>query len=181
MKRIKLIVAVGMSLLMIGCPTRSLFPLFSEKDIVFNPALIGTWAGEEDEGTFSFVQSGEKGYTVTMRDEKGGTEVYNASLGRLGKYWFMDSSPANDERDYHLITAHLITKIQLDGDTLQMSLLESDWLRDMIETKKLSIAHVRRDGEIILTASTEELQALLLRIARDEKAFPDPIILARMK
>jgi hypothetical protein len=170
-----------MSFFMIGCPTRSLFPLFSEKEVVFNPALIGTWSGEDDEGTFSFVQSGEKGYTVTMRDEKGEKEVYSASLGRLGKYWFMDSSPASDERDYHLITAHLITKIQLDGDTLRMSLLESDWLRGMIDEKKLSIAHVRRDGEIILTASTEELQALLRRIAKDQKAFPDPIILARMK
>jgi len=51
----------------------------------------------------------------------------------------------------------------------------------MIDAKKLSIVHVRRDNDIILTATTEELSALVLRFAEDDKAFPNPGLLIRTK
>ncbi len=181
MDRIRIFAVFGIAFFMFGCPARSLFPLFADKDIVFNTALVGTWAGKDDEQTFSFKQSGEKGYTVTMRDENGEEDVYAARLGRLGKSWFIDSSPVKDGRDFHLISTHLTTKIQLEGDTLRMSLLESDWLREMIDAGKINVPHVFRDNEIILTATTKELQALVLRYAEDDKAFPDPIVLVRVK
>ena len=181
MNKIQHIIVVAMTISMMGCPTRSLFPLFTEKDLVFDQALVGTWDGTEDGETYAFQRSGEKGYAVVLRDKSGDTRNYNVQLGRLGTFLFTDTSPSKGGGDHHFISAHLISRIALEGDTLRMSLLESDWLRDMIDAKKLSIAHVRRGGEIILTATTEELQSLVLRFAEDDKAFPNPAVLVRMK
>ena len=179
MKAISYGAAIAMSILLTGCPTRSLFPLFSEKDVKFKPELIGTWSLEQDGSTLSFEKSSEKSYTVVFKDKK--EEVYHVQMGRLGKFWFLDSSPAKDESDYHMIPTHIISKIKLDGDTLQISFLESDRLRDLIDAHKLNVAHVHRNNEIILTASTGELQDLVLRLADDEEAFPKPDSFVRVK
>ena len=80
-----------------------------------------------------------------------------------------------------MLRTHLISKMSLDGDSLQIASLESDWLKKMIESGKLKIAHVVHDGDILLTASTEELQELALRYAEDNGAFPRHDKLVRMK
>lgn len=181
MNRIKYSIVVGIAIFMMGCPTRSLFPLFTESDLVFNPALVGTWIDVEGADTFTFQKAGEKSYNVVSLEQKGNSEGYRVQLGRLGKFWFIDSYPLKGGGDHHTLSAHILSRIWLNGDTLRMASLESDWLRGMIDAKTLSIAHVRRDGDIILTATTEELQQLVLRFAEDDKAFPDPGVFIRTK
>lgn len=178
MNTIKSLAAVTMAIFMLGCPVRSLNPLFTEKEAEFNPALVGTWLEEKDQATYTFRKSGQNTYAMTWRAD-GDSASYRVRTGRIGSFWFLDSSPINGANDHHFISAYLITRVQLQGDTLRMSSLKSDRLRDMIDVGNLSIAHVRRDGEIILTATSEELRALVLRLAEDEKAFPDPGILVR--
>ncbi len=180
MKAISYGAAITMAILFIGCPTRSLFPLFSEKNVEFKPELIGTWSLEQDGSTLSFAKSGKKSYTVVFKDKKE-EKVYQVQMGRLGKFRFLDSFPAKDKSDYHMIPTHIISKIKLDGDTLQISFLESDRLRDPIDAHKLNVAHVRRNNEIILTASTGELQDLVIRLADDVEAFPKPDAFIRVK
>ena len=180
MNRIKYLVATGIAILIMGCPARSLFPLFTESDLVYNPGLVGTWTDNEN-NTFTFQRSGEKSYNVVSLEQKGNSEGYRVQLGRLGKFWFIDSYPLKSGDDHHKLSAHILSRIWINGDTLTMASLESDWLRDMIDAKKLSIAHVRRDDDIILTATTEELRALCLRFAEDDTAFPNPGVLIRTK
>ncbi len=182
MNKVKYVIAIGIVFLLMGCPARSLFPLFTENDLVYNPALVGTWIDRENGDTFTFQKAGEKSYNVvSFEQKKGNSEAYRVQLGRIGKFWFIDSYPLKSGGDHHTLSAHILSRIWLNGDTLRMSSLESDWLRDMIDAKRLSIAHVRRDGDIILTATTEELRALVLRFTEDDKAFPNPGVLIRTK
>lgn len=180
MNRIKYLVVTGIALLIMGCPARSLFPLFTEGDLVFNHGLVGTWSDNES-NTFTFQRAAEKGYNVVSVEQKGTKEEYRVQLGRLGKFWFIDSYPVYGGDDHHKLSAHILSRIWINGDTLRVASLESDWLRDMIDAKKLRIAHVRRDNDIILTATTEELRALCLRFAEDDRAFPNPGVLIRTK
>ena len=186
MTRLKCVVALGIVFLFIGCPARSLFPLFAEKDLVFNPSLLGTWIGEGGKETFAFQPSKAKGYRVIYREYKSGqsptdTAVFNVQLGQLGKCWFLNSSPVEESREYHMIPTHLIWRMWLEGDMLRIAALESDWLRDMINGGKLKISHALVHGDVILTASPEELQQLVLRFAEDSKAFPNEAKLSRKK
>jgi hypothetical protein len=75
----------------------------------------------------------------------------------------------------------MIWRLWLDGDTLRLAGLDGDWLGKMIDKKEITIAHLRRDGEVILTASTTELQQLVRRFAEDQEAFPDPEKYVRSK
>jgi hypothetical protein len=44
----------------------------------------------------------------------------------------------------------------------------------MADSNKLTIPYVRREGEVILTASTKELQTFLFGCAEHPKAFGKP-------
>ncbi len=174
MDRIKYVIFLGIAFVFIGCPARSLSPLFEPKDLLFHPGLIGAWGDEEKKDMFIFERSDDKNYTLTVREEDGDTTVYTAQLGKIGKYWFLDSYPGWSKRDYHDLGTHMISRIWIEGDTLRTSSLEGDRLKELIEKGALKIPHAIVDGQVILTATTEELQKLVLRLAEDKKAFPTP-------
>ena len=80
-----------------------------------------------------------------------------------------------------MIATHLFTRIWLEGDTLRMASLENDWLKAQIDGGKLSIPHMQHEDDIVLTASTQELQKFVLEVAEDAGAFPHPGKLIRSK
>jgi len=180
MKKMTCIAILGATLFLMGCPARSLFPLFAEKDLVFNPDLLGTWV-DLDKEEYTFLKSGGQGYDVLMREKEGSACLLSVKLGQLGKYWFLDSSPGEKNSDYHLLPTHVITRIWLKGDTLKTASLEGDYLKDSITSGNLKVTHALDGSDVLLTASTEELQQLVLRLAENEAAFPDPSTLVRRK
>ena len=180
MKLLTYFLVASLAVIGIGCPTRSLYPLFTEKELGSLPAIVGTWMSEKGQ-VYSFQKAGDKSYDVVWRDQEGEAGVYKVQLGKIGKSWFLDSSPGTKQYDYHLVRAHIISRIWLEGDSLRVALLESDWLMKMIESGKLQIPHVVQGNDIILTASTAELQQLVLRFTDDEGAFPKSLGLVRMK
>jgi hypothetical protein len=185
MKKIVYNSLLFVSLLFMGCPTRSLAPLFTEKDLIFDPALIGTWLdGQNRKDTYTFQRAGDKDYLVVLCEQKEqGPRVvaYQARLGRLGKYFFFDSCPAGEIPDHHLVPAHLITKMWLTGDTLHVVSLEENWLKKLDAGGQLKLPHARTGDDIVLTAPTPELQQFILSNAENPAAFPDPGKLIRQK
>jgi hypothetical protein len=82
-----------MALYFMGCPIRSFYPLFGEKDLVFNPVMIGSWVENDGKETY-LIQKGEgKDYVVTVTDENGRKGQYIMQSGQLGKFWFLDTYP----------------------------------------------------------------------------------------
>jgi hypothetical protein len=68
MRAIKLMVALGLVAFMAGC-VPSLHPLFTEEDLVYDPALVGTWAEKEGEDIWTFRKSGENAYDLIYTEE----------------------------------------------------------------------------------------------------------------
>ncbi len=172
-----IIAAFGLVALIGGC-VRSLHPLFNEEDLVFEPSLVGTWSEEDDEDTWSFQKSGENAYDLIVT-EGGLPAGFDAKLGRLGSYLFLDLYPQepdikNDFYKFHLIPAHTFSRVWIEEDTLHLSMLDNDWLRDMIDQGELNIEHERLDGGIVLTTATDILQEFVVRHAEDDRAFPVP-------
>ena len=184
MRTTVVIVALGLAVLMAGC-VPSLHPLFTEKDLVYDPALVGTWAEKESEDTWTFLKSGDKAYDL-IYSQKGVPAQFEAHQVQLGEFLFLDTYPQepgikNDLYMIHLIPAHTFSRIWIEGNVLRLAMLDIDWLKEMIAEKKVDIAHERVDGGIVLTASTKELQEFFLKYADDDKAFPDPKELHRQK
>ena len=94
-----------------GC-VLSLHPLYTERDQVLDPALVGTWADKESEDTFTFQKAEGNAYEFTYV-EKGKPAKFEAHLVRLGKLLFVDLYPAeeflsaeNDMLEEHFIRVH---------------------------------------------------------------------------
>ena len=173
MKKIICIAILGLALFIMGCPARSLFPLFADEDLVFKSELIGTWVNQNNEA-YSFHAAAGQLYEVSMYDKDGTVTVVFARLGQLGKTLFLDSYPAAKVDDYYLLKSHIITRLELSGDTLKIASLEGDYLKAQMGSGKLKIAHALQGDDVILTAATAELQQLVLSLEDIAAAFPDP-------
>lgn len=190
MQKFKLVFAVSISALLLGCPVRSLQPLFSEKQLVFNPDLIGKWVDGED--VYAFRKADDNEYEILLTEQKTNdstrkteatpdTVTYIGRLGRLGGNWFLDTYPARESGDFHMLPTHVISKMWFDGDALKIASLEGDWLEKAVKAGRVSVQHAFSNGDMILTGSTKELQEVVQKLGNNEDAFPNPAKLMRMK
>src|ERR1700704_4677830 len=83
-----------------GCvPVDSLNPLYTDKDLVFDEALVGSWVGpdEGEEGGLEFLardQDGERSYLLVMTAKDKDSNafkkiVYHARLVKLNEHLFL--------------------------------------------------------------------------------------------
>ena len=163
---------------MMGCFVLSVHPLYFEKDLVFEPDLVGTWGPKEHEKDLEelwiFKKSGDKSYRLIIKVKDEGEGMFEAHLLKLGKHLFLDLFPEEPETgsefyNMHVIPAHSFIRVSLEGHVLRMGFFDLDWLEKNIEENKISIKHEKRDDMIVLTASTKELQEFILKHV--EEAF----------
>ncbi|MEO7299622.1 MAG: hypothetical protein ABI042_13720 [Verrucomicrobiota bacterium] len=184
-----------------GC-VLSFYPLFPEKDIVFNPAFVGVWktnpspptssdSGVLTEGTFSvtrFIETG-KNYLIQTEIKKEPPGRFLAQLGNIGTNLFLQIVPQQPDdihpkRLYggHFIQGYSFWKITIDGDKLRLAEMNYLWIEAMAKQNKLEIKYVQRDGGfIVLTASTQELQTFIAKYVDSPHAFPKTIEFMRQK
>jgi len=169
--------------LFIGCPIKSLFPLFLERDLVFSQSLIGTWIDtSKQESTVTIQPSDHNCYNIISYNmRKGDTTLFEAQLGSISRTWFIDSYIAKKMRNEYVIPVHFFSKIWLIKDTLYYATLNGDQLNKMIAKGELNIPHINYEGDILLTASTAQLQQLIMLLADDERVFDKTEMLIRLK
>lgn len=184
MRLIRISVLSVMAVFLASCFVTSLHPLYTEEDLTFIPEVLGTW---ENEDVWMFKQSGKNAYELTIKEQESKkTGVYEAHLVKLGKYLFLDLYPDESELEdsgygIHFVPAHSFWKVKIEKDVLRLSFMDIEWLENMIDEKKVNIAHVRLEDRIVLTAPTEELQKFVLKYAEDTDAFPELDELHRKK
>jgi hypothetical protein len=178
----KLFALLGATVVLItGCVVTSVYPFYTEKDIAFDPALLGTFVEPGAASTNCWVFERGKGnsYLVTLReDEK--TRAGQAHLFKLGGQVFLDfvtSEPIPDIEPEPLPT-HILMRVSQVTPTLKMSSMKYDWLKDMLAQHPKAVRHiVIRTGEsstdqrIVLTADTAELQNFVLKHLNTEEAW----------
>lgn len=80
----------------------------------------------------------------------------------------------------HMLPVHTFAKVEIEKDEVKIFRFDMEWLDDLFRERKVRIKHEElNDGQIVLTAPTEELQKFFEKYADDEKAFLEPIILRR--
>ncbi len=182
MKKRAALICFVVALFLSGCEVRSLRPLVSDEDAVFEPTLLGIWAAKGDNQglTMKFTKSGERSYEMTLTTAKGATH-FDARLTRLGSCLFLDLSPrleqvdAEDASTYvyysHLIPTHSFSKINVEKSRLALSSLSYDSLKNLITQGQLDIGCELIDDDVILTAGTPDLQRFLIEHADDTNLF----------
>ena len=113
MKRIKVsVILFAVVLCLAGCLT-TLHPIFTAKDLITDPRLIGNWEKAKDKSKVIYRQpnvnelnnlspalQSEAGkiYMLDEKDEQGDIRsTYYAFMVKLGKYYYMDYYPASEK------------------------------------------------------------------------------------
>lgn len=199
MKRIASTIASALLLIFFsGCLT-TLHPIFTQKDLAYDPKLIGTWNTENQgnkgrvvisnlatenslklPGNISAIK--QKGYLISYQDEDGTTsERYIAFLARIGKHLYFDYYPADKKEDrkiddffgIHFVKMHTSYRAEISKDgSFELSQLDEGFVTKLIEEKKIRISYEKdADDNTVITASTSELQQYLLKYGDEPSAY----------
>jgi len=179
-----------------GCvPVMSLHPLFTEETLVFDEKLLGTWVDDSNETTWQFGNSNksDKAYEFIFTDNDG-KGSFVALLVKLQKNLFLDIYPDKlpcDEKDPNKVEwmyntlffmpVHTFIKINGIEPELKLQLTDDDELKKLLKENPNAVEHTSTEDKFVLTASTEELQAFVVKYADDSRVFTAEVVLARKK
>ncbi|TMI65453.1 MAG: hypothetical protein E6H07_05915 [Bacteroidetes bacterium] len=199
MKKVAIILGFTFLIIFLSGCLNTLHPIFTEKDLAYDPKLIGTWKIENQgnkgsavisnlttessldiPGTISSIK--QKGYFISYRDENGKvSEQYIAFLARIGKHLYFDYYPADKKEDrkideffgVHLVKMHTSYRVEILNDgSFELSQLDGSYVKNLIDEKKIRISHeTDADDNITITASTKELQQYLLKYGDEPSAY----------
>lgn len=166
-------------LFLAGCIVTSVYPYYTDKDLVSEPALLGKWVDPEQTNSVEYIQiiqRGTNGYWLTDV-ETNKPECIEIHLFRLKQQLFLDTCPTN--RDLDFVPVHQISKVTKLGQTLEMASLNYKWLSELIEKKPGTIRHIVVNEDpnddskkrIVLTDDTKNLQRFVLKYLNDTNAW----------
>ena len=201
--KIKKLLFYLLTALLGGCvPIASLHPLFTREDLVFEERLLGIWTDDPNspETTWQFrrldepERAGENVYKLIFSDKEGNKGSFVAHLVKLQNRLLLDIYPSElpwEPKDPNkvqwayntlfLIPAHTFIQIDSIEPQLKMRLTVDDKMEELLEEFPDAVEHTSVEDRLVLTASTKELQAFVLRYADDSRAFPNEMVLSRKK
>jgi ribonuclease BN (tRNA processing enzyme) len=179
------------AVLLAGCWQKSVHPFYTEKDLVAEPKLSGTWKeqkdGDEDNKMiWTFNDATPLRFDLTFR--KGDEKLeYDAHVFRLEGTRFLDIMSRS--REVSTLPVHHLFKIEELGATLKIAPLSTEWMQKWLRKNPASLAHVvviepehrddREQDELVLTADTKALQSFLRTHLNDEGFFTKPTTFIR--
>ena len=161
-----------MALLLIGC-IPSVNSFYTEKDLTFEPRLLGEWQAKNESdqpAEWQFERGEGKTYKLTVIQEKIKRGEFSAHLFKLGKENFLDIIPskidyASDQADLvanTMFPGHLVLRAAQIEPVLKLQGFDFDWLKAYLEENPKALAHHKESGAILLTAGTADLQSFIL-------------------
>ena len=173
----KLLFGFSILILLTGC-IPSFYSLYTDNDLVLEPKLNGSWAGEKKSELWTFqLNTVSQIYKVTYTDDSS-TAVFQGGLVKLGGELFMDTYPdrkndLNPLLEMHLVPMHYIFRIRLSGDQLWLVPMNDGSLEKMLKNKKNKLKYETDDDQFILTTPTKELQAFIAKNAANPELFDE--------
>jgi hypothetical protein len=181
MKTRTLIALAGLALCLSAC-IPSLNSFYTDKDLVFEPCLVGTWqekGKDQDPQTWKFEKADDKAYKLTITEAQGKKGEFTSHLFRLKQDYFLDLIP--DNCDYAtnqadlvgtcMFPGHLLVRVPQIEPDLKMAFCDFDWLAQQLTNKPAVLAHHREGDRFVLTATTRELQEFVLKHLGEGELF----------
>lgn len=209
--KIRKIIFYLLAVILGGCvPVMSLHPLYTEKDIIFEDKLLGTWIEDNNDTTWEFerfVQDPNHNFelvakpplelnktyllifTSNKEKEKGS---FFAHLVELNGKRFLDVYPSEyplgvkDPNKFYIYNAfftvplHSFISVDSIGSELKLRLTEDLKMATLLEETPNVLEHTFVGDRLIITASTQRLQQFMTKYADNENVFCDEVILKRM-
>jgi hypothetical protein len=187
--RVGAFLLITASVLLGGCGSvGSIQPLETGEPLMDSGNLRGKWItadGNSQEQEYFQVDTVTSDiYFVSSLKPNGKLHVlYEVSLVQVGKYTFLDAAFSETEngeehRDAHdmgVLPVHFIGRVWIKGDTLQLGLLNYEWLEKMISSERVKLPFTVHQGNneslLLLTADSDKLTEFVREYADDPDAF----------
>lgn len=195
MKKTITILAAFIILFSLNSCLLTLYPIYTESDVVFKESLLGNFKKiKEDDDVSMIIQplsnykgdlppaikaiSG-KGYLATLKDAEQNvileSVVFAVQLGNGLYLDFLPLHPKNGDEYFESmrIPMHSVYRIKsLDARTgFVMQRFSSGFLSGLIEHNKIRISNENIDNQHVITASTQELQDYIRKYGHLEDAY----------
>jgi len=152
-----------------GCgPVESQNPLFTDKDVTFDPGLVGTWVSDDD-GAVTLKRSHGQTYKGVYRENPREKPIaVEARLGDVVGLRFLDVMFLSEEAH----GGHMFFRYSRDASVLQLTGLNSDWVQKVLTSGETKLDYQMVKDEIVLTAPTDDLRQFVVKYASEKEAFP---------
>ena len=172
MRYAKFIIIVLICIISTGCLVPSINPFYKTDNLVYDNSLTGTWVDpDEQESLWTFKKSGPLSYTLytTENNELTSFEAHLFNIQNLSfiDLYPMESYTKSDFYNSHLIPAHTVYSVVLDGDKLIVHELNYEWFSRQAKDGKIKIEYFQNDDMYFLTDKTEYLQQFILQNYND--------------
>lgn len=190
MKTGRIISLAAVVLLLAGCFVASFYPLYSDTDLHPDTLLAGEWLDKDSTlWRFDYMTFQEKdkprvtdstGYVLTFQEkgEERGKSSMEIRVIRLKGYCFLDfyiheliEENYPDFFDLHTLAIHTFAIVTQEGDSLKLSWLGPEWIKEQAHAKKLEISYLERNDKVFLTARTPDLQKFMVKCAGIPEAW----------
>ena len=178
------LVLVAAALCATGC-VPSLHPFYTSETTVFEPALLGTWENPGDNETWTFQSVDDTRFILTFTDSEGLPGEFEATLLSLNQRMFLDLYPelpdleSNEFYASHLLAIHTLIRVDLSDSGLSLSGMSLEWMDEYADGGAGEVDFERLDNTLVLTSSTAELQAFVMKHMDDENFFSESDHLVR--
>lgn len=181
---VALLALVGLA----GC-IPSLHSIYTDRDVGFESSLLGVWAEKpESKVRWHFSQAEGKAYRLVYTEDTGKTGSFVVHLVNLSGTLFLDLYPEepnlqdSDFYKLHFLPVHTFMLVDQITPTLRIAIMEPGWLRSYVREHPDAIRHefIKGGDVVVLTASTKELQAFLVKHTKTDGAFGSLSNLHRM-
>jgi len=179
MKKRNVVVVAAVALLLAAC-IPSINPFYTDKDVVFEPKLLGEWQEKEkadEPEIWKFEEGKDKAYKLTITEKEGKQGEFEAHLFKLNQEYFLDilaseiGTNVADLVKASLIPGHLLLRVSQIDPELKLAMVDFDWLDKHLKEHPKALAHHRDDDRIFLTAETADLQSFVLKHLGEDELF----------
>ena len=139
------IAITAVALLLAGCVVSSVYPFYNQKDLIFDPSLLGKWDSTESTNEYiQFLESKDSNYLISMKMSADETNWIDGHLFQLKGQQFLDQQiiMTNACVGFGFVREHFICKIDNETNSLHVSWLSLDWLTDLLKKDNGAIRHI---------------------------------------
>jgi hypothetical protein len=178
--------------LLTGCWVQSVYPFYRDSDVIVDPTLTGTWAGDEelkscllkialDSETQTYkleLSSSEAGVAKQDSDAQCAPAKLEGRLAQVGSVRFFDVS-MDDPDKFWPATLQVVVKIEIDKQSLTLIPLDAEWMANALDKNETKLqGRVQESGGLLpivgvtLVSPTKDLREFLAS-ADGKSAFSD--------
>jgi hypothetical protein len=178
-KTLFLLAVAATAVALAGCITTSIYPYYTEKDLIFDPGLVGKWAKSSESWTFE--KKGDKAYTITLTSgEK--TNTLQGHLFKLQGSKCLDlySEEISSEDPIPPLPTHMLVRVVQVSPSLKFAHPSHDKIRQLLEENPKLTPHLVLNKEakaeerrVVLSGTTAQLQKFVTRELKSAEFWDD--------